>query len=1714
MKKPLLVFVYFLYFFLAKTSSAQIVINEYVPSNLSISVNGNTTYKDWIEIYNAGSSSVNLSGYGLSDDASKPYLLRFPSYTLAAHGYLVVFAADTNNTILVDHWETAVKESNSWKYFAGTSQPDTNWRNIAFNDASWSSGNGGIGFGDGDDQTTIITNAKSVMMRKTFNVPDTSAILKTIFNMDYDDGFVAFLNGVEIARANLGTVGNRPLYNDFAIASHEAIMYQGQNPDSFFIDPAFLKSILRQGVNVLAVESHNVTASSNDLSSRPFLSFGMKSSGTTFSSLPSWFGNPSKEYFSAKFNLSRTGETIYLTNTSGTSIDQQTYSDMQPDHSWGRKPDGSNTWCLIKTPTPLSSNNSSTCYSGYATAPVFSLAPGFYPSTKTLTLINSTSGGVIRYTKNGDEPTTSSPAYSSAITISNTRTIRAKVFASGYLPSQIVSNTYFINENVKLPVFCITTDSLNLWDYNTGIYVLGPNADPNSPYQNANFWQDWSKPANIEYYDKNKNRLFNFDAEIKINGNYSRAKPQKSMEISLKDKFGTGVLNYNFMPDKPFLDKTDNFILRNSGTDWNVTQFRDALMERILRTTHTGYLAAEPCVLYLNGSYWGVLQIDENHDHHWIDNNFGYNKSEVDLMKEHGSTVEQALGSSDFFWESYNYATTQSASSSQYYNTMNSYWDLDNYKDYFIAETYYNNGDWIGDWTNNIKYWRPLIPGGRLRFQVYDLDMGMGYAGSYNDNRLSMAINPASTCYSSNLFKAMLNNSQFKREFINRYADLMNTIFLPSKISPVLHQFQDSMSYDMPKHFAKWGSTMSTWQSKINVVTSFANNRPAKARDQIESQFNLHAQVTLTFNASPSSAGRIQVSTIIPESLPWSGVYFDGNPVTITAIPNPGYTFDHWSSNHGISNDHNQTTTYNFSHSTETITAYFTGSSQPTKLCVSEFNYNSSSTLNAHDWIELHNYGTTTLDLSGWKLKNQNDFDTYTFPVGTVLAPNGYLVVASDLTAFNTIYPSVNNVIGPLGFQLSNSSDQIRIFDASNQLFLSFFYLDISPWPSEPDGGGYTCELSSNTANPNDPASWFAGCIGGSPGRVYSLSISTPTHISGNSTFCPGSSTTLTFNSTPGYTYQWRRNNNDISSATDTFYTVTQSGSYTVRIIDHGCSSISDTLVVSIVTSGQAPVASSVNRCGDGSVTLSAVASDSIYWFDAPNGNIVGTGSTFTTPSLTSSTTYFVQSSLSCPSAQVAVDVVINPVTSVPVISNITQCGPGAVVLNATDTATIYWYNDAVSGALIYTGNVFVTGYIPHDTTYYLQAGDICPSERIAVDVVISSSPSPVVNTASRCGTGSLVLTASSFAPVFWFDSIVAGNQVGSGVNFLTPVLSASRTYYAESNNGCASARVPVIASVNPIPAPPTASDSIHCGGGQVSLYATSNFQVVWYSAATGGTSLGTGSLFLTPVINNTTTFYAESFDICSSSRTPVAAIIDALPPQPSGVDVSLCGSGSALLSATAGSPVYWFDQSSGGTVLGTGNSFITPVISTTTIYYAVAIANCSSLATPVTAMVTSIPLSILGNDTVVQSGNSYVLDAGSGYDSYHWSTGETTQRITINNSSIYSVEVFLNGCSFIDTISLTLVLGIQEASAIDANIHLFPNPVRDKMTIQLDSKKSRKAVVTICDIAGRELLTEDIRLISGINSNVFDMSSFASGIYILTVRSGDFMKALCITVE
>lgn len=210
--------------------------------------------------------------------------MRFWLYTIL----LGLFAFQSNAQL--NHWETILYDSTTWKYQVPNVNTPSNWQASNFNDANWNSAKGGFGFGDNDDFTVLPTNSTAVYLRRAFTINDLSSIIAVALHLDYDDGYIAYLNGIEIARN--GIPNGIPGYNTLANISHEAQLYQNGQPDLALLTANQFQNILVQGANTLCIAVYNQSANSSDFTCRPFLSIGTSNSNQTYYDTPSWFSNP------------------------------------------------------------------------------------------------------------------------------------------------------------------------------------------------------------------------------------------------------------------------------------------------------------------------------------------------------------------------------------------------------------------------------------------------------------------------------------------------------------------------------------------------------------------------------------------------------------------------------------------------------------------------------------------------------------------------------------------------------------------------------------------------------------------------------------------------------------------------------------------------------------------------------------------------------------------------------------------------------------------------------------------------------------------------------------------------------------------------------------------------------------------------------------------------------------------------------------------------------------------------------------------------------------------------------------------------------------------------------------------------------------------------------------------------------------------------------
>lgn len=219
------------------------------------------------------------------------------------------------------------------------------------------------------------------------------------------------------------------------------------------------------------------------------------------------------------------------------------------------------------------------------------------------------------------------------------------------------------------------------------------------------------------------------------------------------------------------------------------------------------------------------------------------------------------------------------------------------------------------------------------------------------------------------------------------------------------------------------------------------------------------------------------------------------------------------------------------------------------------------------------------------------------------------------------------------------------------------------------------------------------------------------------------------------------------------------------------------------------------------------------------------------------------------------------------------------------------------------------------------------------------------------------------------------------------------------------------------------------CDSGTLTLSASaSGGTVTWYDSPTGGTPLATGNTFTTPNISATTSYYVDAYDnLCpSTTRTLVTAIVNAIPTVTSSIPGTVCDSGSVTLQATASiGNIQWFATPTGGNAIGSGDTFTTPSIATTTIFYAEAVNNgCPSLTRiPVTATVFPVPS--VNNETISLCENTTIrLHAGVTGVNYRWPNGEITEFLDVNNEGVYTLTMTTSdNCSFTKTFTINKIV-------------------------------------------------------------------------------------------
>jgi hypothetical protein len=668
---------------------------------------------------------------------------------------------------------------------------------------------------------------------------------------------------------------------------------------------------------------------------------------------------------------------IYLSDPSGNIVDQYDYVSTEVNISYGRITDGSTSFAFFENPTPGAANITP-AFLASLPAPEFSHKAGFYENYFELSISNPDPSAEIRYTLDGSEPISTSPLYTAPILINNrnqdpngisliqstfnsywsppattiekSTVIKARAFKNGHLPGEVAGSTYFVDSNIKdrfnMPVVSLSSDPSGFFDNVKGIYIPGKifadslAAHPTMPIDGAtpaNFTQhgaDWNRQCQVEFFEHSGVLGFSQTMSINIHGAYSRLFRQHAFNLKGGKGFDDpNAVNYPIFPglvqktgmnDQKHLVSKDItkfgvFMLRNNGSDWGSSMFRDALGGNLFAHRMQGTQAYRPCVVYLNGEYWGIHDLREKFNQDYLFSHYGVPKTSSTILYNEGILYKGDTAAIKDYQNLVSYISGNDMTQSSHYEYVKTQMDVENYAEFYVAEIYLNNRDWPG---SNIRWWRMNTPynpnsdyghDGRWRWGLQDLDQIMGSNqpnGDYTYNTLKEATIAGGTLqpnpdWSTTVFRNLIKNPDFRNLFINLMADHMNSTLKPKRVIEMIDQFKSLIEPEMHAHIARWSapSDMNSWYDQLDTLKTFASMRPKFQFQHNLQYFGLSDTVHVTLNVSDPSHGKIRIHTIeIDEYLPgvnqnvypWIGTYYKDVSVTLYAMPYPGYKFVRW----------------------------------------------------------------------------------------------------------------------------------------------------------------------------------------------------------------------------------------------------------------------------------------------------------------------------------------------------------------------------------------------------------------------------------------------------------------------------------------------------------------------------------------------------------------------------------------------------------------------------------------------------------------------------------------------------------------------------------------------------------------------------------------------------------------------------------------------------
>ena len=946
-----------------------------------------------------------------------------------------------------------------------------------------------------------------------------------MLRMKYEDGFIAYINGVEVARRNFTGVS---AWNSHADEDRPI----EQSDDFEAISLTSHISALRDGKNVLAIQTLNDDAGDDEFLIQAEL---VAASGT---GVPQYFTTAT----AGKFNIPGAKgivSEVWLSHKRGfyNTPFQLILSTADADAQIRYTTDGSR-------PTITHGNIYSTPLGVNGTSVIRAVAvkPGFLDSkVETHTYIFL--GDVITQSPNGQAPGPGWP----------TSNVNGQIINYGMDPDIVNNVTWgpqLRGALEAIPTISLVTDLANLFDPTIGIYV--------NAYQDG---RDWERPTSVELiYPSNPEGPgfpdllevpdaqggvrwelpagmrdgFQIDAGVRIRGAFSRSSnnPKHALRLFFRNEYGVGELQYPLFGsegvdefDKIDLSTSQNYSWAFEGSSQN-TFIRDVFSRDVQREMGQPYTRSRYYHLYINGHYWGLYQTQERADADFAESYLGGDKTQYDVIKNDssGSRALQATdGTMNSYRRLYDAAVAGFTSNAAYFAVQGlrpdgtpdpsgeELLDPENLMDYMICTYYTGDPDapvscW-GHFSNNVfAIYNRLWPQGFTWYR-HDAEHSLGANGGINEGRLLTDPTDRSIGQNWSHFNPAWLHLRLtaNQEYLLQFADRVNKYLRDDGILTAAPNIQrwmtraDQIDQAIIAESARWGDSKTEpprakndWQGQNNyMLNTFFPGRTQIVISQMRSvnMFPVLDAPIFNINGSYQHGGQVSAGDRLTMSNPnGSGnVYYttDGSdprqPLTGNAVGIPYSPVTLTKSTLVKAR-----VLYGSTWSALNEAVYAVG---PVKenLRITEIMFHPLETGGPEDaneeFIELKNISATTaINLALVRFTNGIDFTFSNLELGA----GDYVVVVKKQSAFAAAHPGFTGVIaGEYTGSLDNAGERIELIDAIGQTIHNFRYRD--GWFNITDGMGFSLTIKDpNNADPNEwdsKSGWRTSVhVNGSPG--------------------------------------------------------------------------------------------------------------------------------------------------------------------------------------------------------------------------------------------------------------------------------------------------------------------------------------------------------------------------------------------------------------------------------------------------------------------------------------------------------------------------------------------------------------------------------------------------------------------------------------------------------